>query len=162
MKLSENFSLIEFTRSQTATRHGITNTPPHLELQNIIALVNNVLQPLRDEVGRIRVSSGYRGPELNSIIGGSERSQHMSGQAADIECPGMPNEWLFAKILDMDLPVDQLILEFVTIGVTGSGWIHVSHLSQGTNRGSLLRAYKDQNRKTIYEPVKEETWKAWL
>ena len=77
MKLSENFSLNELTKSQTATRRGISNQPSEEHLENLKALVENVLQPIRDSKGQpIRISSGYRSSRLNTAIGGSENSQH--------------------------------------------------------------------------------------
>ncbi len=81
MKLSKNFALSEITHSNTAKRLGIDNEPTETHLQNMQYLVDNLIQPLRDAVGPIRVSSGYRNPELNRAIGGSRSSQHCKGEA---------------------------------------------------------------------------------
>ena len=86
IRLSKNFSLRELTKSATAERAGIDNTPKDLEhLVNMTHLAIHILQPVRDEFGVITVNSGYRSPDLNKAVGGSERSQHCHGQAADFE-----------------------------------------------------------------------------
>ena len=85
MKLSANFWLDEFEKSQTATRHGIDNTVPSGLVNDIKDLCVNVLQPIRDEFGPVTITSGYRSPDLNAKLGGSSRSQHCAGQAADLE-----------------------------------------------------------------------------
>ena len=84
MKLSKNFSLKEFTKSMTATRLGIDNTPEDEHLKNAKLLFERIVQPVRERFGITRISSGYRGPELNKAIGGSTKSQHCKGQAVDI------------------------------------------------------------------------------
>ena len=91
MKLSENFSLKEFSRSQTATRLGINNTVPEIYIPRIIALTKNILQPARDVHGRIRITSGFRSETLNALIGGSSASQHRFGEAADFEALKVSN-----------------------------------------------------------------------
>ena len=86
MKLSDNFSLHEFTRSQTATRHSIDNTPSEEVIGNLQSLCLGVLQPVRTNFQKpMIISSGFRCKELNTKIGGSSTSQHVFGQAADIE-----------------------------------------------------------------------------
>ena len=86
IKLSPNFNLIELTKSSTAMRMGIDNTPSDLtHLVNLTHLAIHILQPCRDEFGVITVNSGYRSPDLNKAVGGSDRSQHCHGQAADFE-----------------------------------------------------------------------------
>ena len=86
MKLSKNFSLIEFTESNTAIRNGIDNNPTAEHIHNLVDLCENVLQPLRDRIGSsIRVTSGYRSEALNTAIGGSKTSDHSHGRAADIK-----------------------------------------------------------------------------
>jgi len=139
MKLSNNFSLAEFTKSQTAERKGIDNTPEGDHLDAAIALFENVVQRVRDEFGPTVLNSGYRSPELNSAVGGSSTSQHCKGQAADIEVPGTPNAELAEWIRD-NLDFDQLILEFYTPGIPDSGWVHVSYNPDGENRKSILTA----------------------
>ena len=150
MQLSKNFSLAELTRSEAATRRGIANTPPPDAVENLRALCEKVLQPLRDEMGRaMRVNSAYRGPEANKAVGGSKTSQHMTGEAADIEFDGFDNTALAQKIIDLKLPFDQLIAEFVDPAVPGSGWVHVSHKRGGPQRGQVLRAMS-RGGKTVY------------
>ena len=117
MKLSKNFTLDEFTRSMTATRLGIDNTPKDEHLEAAKALFENVVQPIRDHFGITRISSGYRSPALNEAIGGSTRSQHSKGQAVDFECDGQDNLEV-AKWIRDNLEFDQLILEF-------DSWIHL-------------------------------------
>ena len=85
MRLSKNFTLSEITKSNTAKRLGIDNGPNKEHLQNIQVLVNNLIQPMRSALGPIRISSGYRNPQLNHAIGGSSRSQHCKGQAFDVQ-----------------------------------------------------------------------------
>ena len=85
MKLSANFSLNELTKSDTATRHDIDNTPTMQVIENLQDLVDNVLQPLREKFGPIVVTSGYRSPAVNTKIGGSTTSDHCHGYAADFE-----------------------------------------------------------------------------
>ena len=137
MKLSQHFSLEEMTKSQTAVRKKIDNTAPPEVVENLKALCENVLEKIRLHFGRpIMVNSGYRGPKLNKAIGGAKTSQHMTGQAADIEIPGISNKILFCWIRD-NLNFDQLILEFHKEGVPDSGWVHVSWNSNG-NRKQVL------------------------
>jgi len=139
MRLSENFTMAEFTKSQTAERRGIDNTPEGEHLEAAKALFENVVQPVRDHFGPTVINSGYRSPELNEAVGGSSRSQHCKGQAADIEVPGVANAELAEWIRD-NLEFDQLILEFYTPGIPDSGWVHVSYLADGDNRGECLTA----------------------
>jgi zinc D-Ala-D-Ala carboxypeptidase len=137
MKLSQHFTLEEMTKSQTGSRKGIENTPGEKEIENLKLLCENILEKVRVHFGRqVTVNSGYRGPKLNKAIGGAKNSQHMTGQAADIEIAGMSNKILFCWIRD-NLDFDQLILEFHKEGVPDSGWVHVSWNSQG-NRKQVL------------------------
>ena len=85
MRLSKNFTLSEFTRSATASRKGIDNTPSAKDIVNLQHLVSKILQPMRNALGPIRITSGYRSPAVNRAIGGSTKSQHCKGQAADIQ-----------------------------------------------------------------------------
>jgi len=150
MRLSKNFTLLEMTRSEAAARSGVANTPPPDAVENLRALCEKVLQPLRDAMGRpMRVNSAYRGPEANKAVGGSKTSQHMTGEAADIEFDGFDNMALAQKIIDLKLPFDQIIAEFVDPAVPGSGWVHVSHKRSSPQRGQVLRAVK-QGGKTVY------------
>ena len=149
VRLSENFTLQEFTKSQTAIRKGLDNTPAEAHIENAKELFANVVQKVRDNFGVTIINSGYRGPDLNYAIGGSNTSQHTRGQAVDIECPGTPN-YDVAKWVEDNLEFDQLILEFYTPGIPDSGWIHVSYKTED-NRKQCLTAMKE-NGKTIYKP----------
>jgi hypothetical protein len=146
MKLSKNFALSEITHSNTAKRLGIDNEPTEVHLQNMQHLVDNLLQPLRDAIGPIRISSGYRNPSLNRAIGGSSSSQHCKGQALDIQFwqgGKMMNELIYEWILDSGLEFDQMINEF------DFAWIHIS-LKIKDNRKQVLEAYKNEDGDTKY------------
>lgn len=116
------FSFQEFERSETAYKHGIDNTAPESARKNIAALVDKVLDPLREAWGKpITVTSGYRCPQLNKIVGGSATSHHMRGMAADITTGNkVENRKLFQLIMDLNLPFTQLIDE------KNFSWVHVS------------------------------------
>lgn len=148
MRLSKNFTLSEFTKSQTALRQGIDNTPNEEHLEAAKELFENVVQKVRDRFGVTVINSGYRGPELNEAVGGSSKSQHCKGQAVDIECPGSSN-YTVAKWIQDYLDFDQLILEFYTPGIPDSGWVHVSYKTEG-NRKSVLTAMREDG-KTVYK-----------
>ena len=127
MNLSANFTLKELTKSDTATRLGLDNTPDDEALENLKTLCEKVLQPVREHFGKsVTVNSGYRSPESNTAVGGSKTSDHCKGQAADIEIDGIPNHELAQWIMD-NLDYTQLILEFYTQGIPDSGWVHVSY-----------------------------------
>jgi hypothetical protein len=127
MNLSANFSLKELTKSDTATRLGIDNTPNEETIDNLKTLCDKVLQSVRDHFGKtVTVNSGYRSSETNQATGGSKSSDHVKGQAADIEIAGIPNAELAQWIMD-NLDYTQLILEFYTQGIPDSGWVHVSY-----------------------------------
>ena len=127
MKLSENFSLEELTKSQTATRLGIDNTPDMTAIINLRALCKNVLQPIRDNFGiPFSPNSGFRSLELNEKLGSSSTSQHCKGQAVDIEVPTMSNLEL-ANWCSTMLDYDQSILEFYKEKEPSSGWVHISY-----------------------------------
>ena len=128
MLLSKNFSLLELTKSQTAERRGIENKPTAEHIENMVALCENILQPIRDQYGSFIVSSGYRCPELCIAIGSSKDSQHAKGQAADFEVAGVSN-YKLASWIEENLEFDQLILECFTGGNTG--WIHCSYVPDG-------------------------------
>lgn len=150
MKLGRWFTLDEFTRSPTARAMGIDNTPPPDAVQRLTLLVVNVLDPLRDALGKpITVTSGYRSPMLNVRAGGASSSQHVLGEAADIECAGLATAELARRVLKLGLPFDQLILEFHDPEVPSSGWVHVSHRASGVQRGQSLRATR-QGQRTVY------------
>jgi hypothetical protein len=143
MILSKNFSLNEFTKSVSAIRNGVENSPSPEHIRNIQLLVKYVLQPLRQAIGLpIKITSGYRSDALNKLIGGSKRSQHCKGQAADIQfkIDGiMDNKIIWDKVIELGLPFDQMINEFEY------SWIHISY-NEEHNRNSLLEAYKENGR----------------
>jgi len=127
MKLTENFSLSELIKSETASRKGLDNTPGEAEIANLKSLAEKVLQPVRNHYKRgVHVNSGFRHPEVNAAVGGSKTSDHCKGQAADIEIPGVANADL-AEWIKNNLEFTQLILEAYTKGVPDSGWVHVSY-----------------------------------
>ncbi len=148
MKLSKNFTLKEFTKSMTATRLGIDNTPQDEHLVAAKELFENCVQKVREHWGITRISSGYRSPALNKAIGGSTRSQHSKGQAVDFECDGTDNLEV-AKWIRDNLDFDQIISEFYVDGDPTSGWIHLSYVSPEENRNRCLTA-KRVDGKTQY------------
>ena len=151
MNLTENFSLIELTKSQTAERKGIDNTPSTEHQENLKLLCTAILQPVRDHFGKVvTISSGYRSPELCQAIGSVSTSQHAKGQAADFEIFGVSNKAL-ADYIDSELHYDQLILEYWNESDPNSGWVHCS-FSEGKNRKQYLRAYKEDG-STKYEHI---------
>jgi len=151
MKLTENFSLSELTKSQTAERKGIDNTPSAEHQENLKSLCTAILQPVRDHFSKVvTISSGYRSPELCVAIGSKTTSQHAKGEAADFEIFGVSNKEL-ADWIHYNVQYDQLILEYWKESDPNSGWVHCSY-SQGKNRRQYLRAYKDEG-KTKYEPI---------
>jgi hypothetical protein len=154
MKLSKNLSLAEVTKSNTANRLGIDNTPDEWEVENLKAIAEEVFQPLRDTFKTpIYVSSGYRSKELNVAIGGSTRSQHIQGRALDLDADvfgGCTNGEIFRWILN-NLAFDQLIWEFGDSD--NPDWVHVSYVRDGLNRGRCLKACRDEKGKVYYEPI---------
>lgn len=151
MKLSKHFTLSEFTKSQTAQRKGIANTPNSGEIEAMRLLCEKVLEPVREHFGKpVVLSSGFRSAKLNSAIGGSKTSQHRKGEAADFEIPGLSNydvaEWMWRN-----LNYDQLILEFHTAGDPNSGWIHVSY--RKPYRNQELTALRQRNAAGIMRTV---------
>ncbi len=150
MKLTENFSLAEMIKSETALRYDMDNTPGEQEIAALKLLAEKVLQPVRNHFGKgVKVNSGFRHPEVNAKVGGSKTSDHCRGQAADIEIPGVANAELAQWIAD-NLEFRQLILEFYTPGIPDSGWVHVSYVA-GDNKKQIMTAMKE-NGKTVYKP----------
>ena len=151
MQLSKNFSLLELTKSQTAERKDIDNTPSTEHQENLKRLCESILQRVRDHFGRVvSVSSGYRSEELCIAIGSKTTSQHAKGQAADFEIFGLSNKEL-ADWINENLDYDQLILEYWKKEDPNSGWVHCSYKSEG-NRKQYLKAYKENGR-TKYEHI---------
>jgi len=154
MRLSENLSLYEMIKSDTAIRNGINNYPTDGHLGNMIIWAENIFQPIRDYFGEpIFISSGYRSRELNSLINGSLRSQHCLGQAGDIDqdnrASGVTNRDVFDFILD-HLDFDQLILEYPDEDMNPA-WVHVSYVSEDDNRNQTLVAVKEGKTTKYYE-----------
>jgi zinc D-Ala-D-Ala carboxypeptidase len=148
MNLSKNFTLAEMTKSETALRHDMDNTPGEAEIASLKLLCEKVLQPIRDHYGKgVKVNSGFRHPEVNAKVGGSKTSDHCRGQAADIEIPGVANAELAKWIVD-NLDFRQVILEFYTPGIPDSGWVHVSYVAED-NKKQVLTATK-RDGKTVY------------
>ena len=151
MNLTKNFSLLELTKSQTAERKGIDNTPSTEHQENLKRLCESILQRVRDHFGRVvSVSSGYRSKELCTAIGSKITSQHAKGEAADFEIFGISNKEL-ADWINETLNYDQLILEYWKEEDPNSGWVHCSYKSEG-NRKQYLKAYKENGR-TKYEQI---------
>ena len=147
MRLSKNFLLSEITHSNTAKRLGILNEPNKEHLKNLQGLVREVIQPIRDGLGPIRVTSGYRSPALNRAIGGSHKSQHCKGQALDIQfwkAGKMKNKEIYDFVIKNNIEFDQMINEF------DFSWIHIS-FREDHNRGQILEAYKDEEGDTKYK-----------
>ena len=151
MMLSKNLSLVEVMKSATAIKHGIANEPSSKHLTNLKAVATNIFQPCRDYFGKpLAVTSGYRSPKLNELIGGSKRSQHSKGEALDLDAQvygGFTNAELFHYIKD-NLDFDQLIWEFGND--EEPDWIHCSYTTE--NRREVLKAYK-HNGKTRYDKL---------
>ena len=150
MNLSRNFTLQELIKSDTAIRKGIDNNPNADQIEKLKALCENILQPVRDHFGRVKVTSGYRSVELCMAIGSSANNQHAKSEAADFEVMGTDNAEL-ADWIKNNLDYDQLILEYYTPGEPNSGWIHCSYIPEG-RRASFLHAYKSEG-KTKYKPI---------
>jgi|TARA_R100001224_G_scaffold109325_1_gene86623 hypothetical protein len=140
-KLSPHFTLEEFTRSATARRLNIDNTPGDREVLAMIELCSRVLEPVRAHFGGkpVRVTSGYRSPALNKAVGSSWRSQHRKGEAVDFEIPGVSNYDVARWIRD-NLEFDQLILENYIRGDPNSGWVHVSYRADRARKSVLTYA----------------------
>lgn len=143
IKLSDNFWLYEFEKSDTAVRLGIDNTVPEHLIPKLEYLAATVLQPTRDHFVKrlkrarsMKINSGYRCPALNFAVGSKDTSQHLKAEAADAEIPGVDNYEVACWIRD-NLEFDQLILEFYT-GEPSSGWVHVSKKEEGHNRNECL------------------------
>lgn len=127
------FTMKELTKSSTADKLGIDNTPTPEASVALSNLVTHVLDPLREMYGKpITVNSGYRCTKLNAAVGGAKTSQHMRGEAADITAGSKTeNKKLFELIRD-NLPFDQLIDE------SNYSWVHVSYVSTSKNRKQIL------------------------
>jgi zinc D-Ala-D-Ala carboxypeptidase len=158
MRLSKNFTLEELTRSNTALRMGIDNTPSKEHILKLRLLTTQFLQVLRDRIGALRVTSGYRSPELCEAIGSNKFSQHAKAEAVDLQYfkrGRMDNLKIFNGIIEGSLEFDQIILEYGGASKDRDSdypdWLHVSWKIKD-NRRQILVAYKDENNKTKYRP----------
>jgi hypothetical protein len=153
MKISQHLSLSEVTRSDSAKRHGIDNTPTAEHLENFKLLAEKVFEPIRAHFGvPIHISSGYRSKALNQFVKGSLSSQHCKGEAIDIDMDGSSNGVTNKMIFDFikeKLDFDQLIWEFGTD--LNPDWVHVSYTKVG-NRKQKLKAVRSGS-KTTYLPI---------
>jgi len=156
MKLSKNLTLKEAVKSNTATRLGIDNTPSQWEINNLTAIADHIFQPIRDHFGvPIGVSSGFRCRDLNKAIGGSKYSQHMIGEALDIDAD------IYGKVTNADifnyikknLEWDQMIWEFGND--EEPNWVHVSYKEGGVNRKQIRKAMRDS--KGVYYTTEQTT-----
>ena len=142
---SKNFTLAEFLKSNKAEKNNINNGA-YVTPDNVVAIANlvtNVLQPVRDKLGfPMTITSGYRSPALNRLVGGEATSQHLKGEAADIQCftkkefDVKKTRALFAALAEMD--VDQLLYERDS---NGTIWVHVSYVSPAKNRHMIRDNY---------------------
>ena len=145
--LSKNFSLDEFTVSQAAERFGYNNTPSEEVISNLKELCVHVLQPLRDLVKvPVVITSGYRSPSVNAVIGGYYHSQHLEGKAADFLITSLTLPECFNQVYK-NLPFDQLIFEF-------GRWIHVSYNGNANRRQAMVS--KKVEGKVLYTLVNKE------
>ena len=138
MRLSGHFSLNELTKSQTATRKGIDNTPTPEHIESLTDLCLQVLEPTRRHFGKpMVITSGFRSEALCEAIGSKKTSQHAKGMAADFEMFGEDNKTL-AQYIKNNLIFDQLILEFYNSTDPNSGWVHCSYDKNNNRKQSLI------------------------
>jgi len=153
-RISEHITFEEATKSQTAIRAGIKNVPGINEIDAMILVAEKIFEPVRKHFGvPIGISSFFRGKALNALVGGAKASQHMSGEAMDIDADTygrITNKQIFDYILK-NLEFDQLIWEFGDD--KNPEWVHAS-FRVGGNRRNVLKAVK-QGYKTVYIPFKK-------
>jgi len=138
VRLSDHFTLNEFTKSQTAERKGIANSPNEIHVIAMESLCYNILERVRAAFAKpIIVNSGYRSVALCEAIGSKSTSQHCDGEAVDIEIQGVSNYDL-AKYIEKELNFDQLILECWDGIEPNSGWVHISYVNDVANRKDVL------------------------
>ena len=150
--ISKHISYKEGVYSRTATRLGIKNNPNAGQMENMIAIAEEVFEPLRMWVGGpIKINSFFRSPELNKAIGGSGKSQHCHGQAIDLDDTfGRATNAEMYEFIKKHLDFDQMIWEFGD--EDNPDWVHVSYVSEDENRNRCLQAYKE-NGKTKYKVI---------
>jgi len=144
--ISKHISYKEGVYSATATRRGIDNEPNNEQLNNMGLVAEKVFEPLRKWVGGpIKINSFFRCLKLNTAIGGSKKSQHMKGQAIDIDDTfGVVANSDMYNYIKNNLDFDQMIWEFGDD--ENPNWVHVSYVSKEDNRNRCLKAYKEQGR----------------
>jgi len=152
MSISKHISYREGVYSRTATRLGIKNDPNAEQMENMIAIAEEVFEPLRMWVGGpIKINSFFRSPELNKAIGGSGKSQHCHGQAIDLDDTfGRATNAEMYEFIKKHLDFDQMIWEFGDD--ENPDWVHVSYVSEEENRNRCLKAYKKEG-KTCYKTI---------
>ena len=138
MKLTEHFTLHEMTASGTALRLDLKNVPDTRAVEALRHLCEEVLEPLRQRFGVIRITRGFRCKEVNEAVGGVKNSQHMRGEAADIHCGSMTEAMNFYLFISENLVFDQLLLEKRMSN--GCCWIHVSYIAQPGRRDNRMMA----------------------
>ena len=150
MSISKHISYKEGVYSRTALRRGIKNNPNAEQMENMVAIAEEVFEPLRMWVdGPIKINSFFRSPELNKAIGGSGKSQHCHGQAIDLDDTfGRATNAEMYEFIKENLDFDQIIWEFGDD--TNPDWVHVSYVSPEQNRNRCLKAYRE-NGKTNYK-----------
>lgn len=141
MKLSDHFNMREFTRSDTAERLGIDNTPDSAARLQLAYLCQSILEPIRRRYGMpIHVTSGFRCAELNKAVGGVSNSQHLTGDAADIRASATSNNYLFKIIEQMvregEITVGQLIWEGGN--EHSPAWIHISNPRKDKTNNDIM------------------------
>jgi hypothetical protein len=146
MNLTKNFQLWEFIVSVTADRNGLDNTPNKKEIEHLTVLCKTILQPARDALGPLRISSGFRSEELNDFVGGAPNSDHRLGFAADVIPINATTKQLAEWVVKNVSQFDQVILEFGT--VQNPNWIHLSAAPR--LRGEILTAAR-VNGETVYD-----------
>jgi zinc D-Ala-D-Ala carboxypeptidase len=138
MNISEHITYDEAIHSDTAVQKGIVNIPGLAQITNMKYLAENVFEPLRKFIGLpIKINSFFRSRQLNAFIGGASNSQHVTGEAVDLDCNGF-NKQMFHYITE-HLIYDQCIWEFGSDN--NPDWVHVSRTKSG-NRRQSLRSYK--------------------
>jgi zinc D-Ala-D-Ala carboxypeptidase len=139
--MTDGFNYNDFVYSDTANKYNIQNVPSPDQIENGKALFENIVKPIRDRFGEIRITSAYRNPELNKLVGGVGDSQHMAGQAIDIQTPGISRYQVAHWIIE-NLEYDQLILE--------PTWLHISY-SRVKNRKENLKEHNGSLVPYIYK-----------
>ena len=127
-----NFSISELVKSDKANQHGIKNTPNISQVDNLLNLIVFCLQPVRDMLQKpMIITSGFRNPQLNKLVGGVSNSQHLEGKAADFIVSGESVAGIIFKIQTSNIEYDQLINEY-------DKWVHIS-FNKGYNRKKYLK-----------------------